>query len=237
MTDAHPLITIQRLDTEARQLVHRRRQLAQREELAEALAEQAEHQSSIDEIAMRRMEVLARQHRFEDEAATMSTRADRDETRLYSGELQAMKDLQALQDEIAGLRRRQRELEDHALEAMLEADELAAATTELESTRSPVDERVTALTAEIEAVEAEIDAELEGVAAARGEAAAGTDPELLARYERLRPGFGSATVVRFDKASGCSCPSSMPAVEADRVKHCAPGSILDCRECGRIVLR
>lgn len=237
MTRPDAILDVQRLDTEADQLRHRRASLAQRSALEEAEAEQAEHQKVIDAIAAQRVEVGNRQRRFEDEAATIAAKADQDDSRLYSGEVQGLKDLQALQDEIAGLRARQGDLEEKAIEAMLEAEDLASQVDAREAGRSGVDERITVLTAELGAAEAEIDAELDRVARERGAAAAEVDPEVLVRYERLHPTFGSYTAVRFDESSGCGCPSSMPAVEFDRVKRCDPGSILDCEECGRIVVR
>ena len=237
MTRPESIIEVQRLDTEADQLRHRRATLGQRTQLDEALAEQAEHQAAIDTIAAERVEVATRQKRLEDEAAIISAKADQDDSRLYSGEVQGLKELTTLQEEIAGLRSRQGDLEEKAIEAMVESDELATQIAQRESGRAGVDERITVLTAELEAAEAEIDAELDRIAAERAESAGDVDSEVLARYEQLRPAFGAATAVRFDETSGCGCPSTMPAVEFDRVKRCQPGSILDCEECGRIVLR
>ena len=74
--------------------------------------------------------------------------------------------------------------------------------------------------------------------ATRREAAVGSLPaEVLARYERNLPSFGSSTVVRFSGADCSGCPYSMPAVEADRVKGLATGTLADCSECGRLVVR
>lgn len=237
MTRPEAIIEVQRLDTEADQIRHRKATLEQRTSLESARAEQAGHQEAIDLIALQRLEVSSRQRRFEDEAATVAAKADQDDSRLYSGEVQGLKDLQALQDEIGGLRARQSDLEEKALEAMVEADELASQIAVREAGRADVDQRITVLVAEIEVAEAELDAELERVTGERDAAAADVDPEVLARYEHLHPTFQSATAVKFDETRGCGCPSSMPAMEFDRVKHCQPGSILECQECGRIVFR
>ena len=89
----------------------------------------------------------------------------------------------------------------------------------------------------LEIMEALIDGEL-AEAATRREAAGGSLPaDLLARYERNLPSFGSSTVVRFSGADCSGCPYSMPAVEADRVKGLATGTLADCSECGRLVVR
>ncbi len=233
---SHQLLDIQRLDVEADQLRHRRANLEQREQLAEALAEQARQQVDIDVLAIQRVEVATRQKRLEDEAQIVAARADEDETKLYGGVVSAMKDLQALQDEIAGLRRRQSDLEDQAIEVMEESEVITAQMKALESARASVDERVTVLGAEIAAAEGEIDGQLAMVAADRDATATDVDASQLADYERLRAAFGAATVVRFDGGNCVGCPSTMPAMEIDRMKREATGSAHHCDECGRIVL-
>ena len=235
MSDA--LLDLQRLDTTSEQLVHRRANLAQRQALSDAVSEQERQQREIDVVAAARAEVATRQRRLEVEAQSISAKADTDDARLYSGEVTAIKDLEALQHEIAGLRARQGEFEDQALEAMMEAEELANQVTELEAGRATIDQVIAGLEAEIAEAEVEIDAELERVGGERRELATAIDSALVAEYERRRPAFGAATVVRFD-GSGCSgCPSAMPAVEVDRIKHLDGSDPADCEECGRVVLR
>ncbi len=235
MSDA--LLDLQRLDTTTEQLTHRRANLEQRQALTDAQTEQARQQVEIDVVAGARVEVATRQRRLEDEAQSISDKADTDDARLYSGEVTAIKDLEALQHEIATLRARQGEFEDQVLEAMEEAEELAGRIEELEAARAGIDGVIAGLEAEIAAAEREIDAELERVAGERREVAATIDGGLVAEYERRRPAFGAATVVRFD-GSGCSgCPSAMPAMEVDRIKHLDGADPADCQECGRIVLR
>ena len=235
MSDA--LLDLQRLDTTSEQLVHRRANLAQRQALSDAVSEQERQQREIDVVAAARAEVATRQRRLEVEAQSISDKADTDDARLYSGEVTAIKDLEALQHEIAGLRARQGEFEDQALEAMMEAEELANQVTELEAGRATIDQVIAGLEAEIAEAEVEIDAELEQVGVERRELATAIDSALVAEYERRRPAFGAATVVRFH-GSGCSgCPSAMPAVEVDRIKHLDGSDPADCEECGRVVLR
>ena len=53
----------------------------------------------------------------------------------------------------------------------------------------------------------------------RAELADGVDAALLAEYERLRPAFGAATAVTFEGGACVGCPSSMPAMEVDRLRH------------------
>ena len=233
----HPLLDIQRLDTETEQIQHRRVNLPQRRDLSAVRAEQGELQREIDTVALQRIEVLTRQKRLEDEAAIIQAKADTDDNRLYSGEITAIRDLQALQDEIAGLRSRQGMLEERAIEALMEAEELSEKADSLEAQRRFSDERVTVLEAELASAEEAIDEQLAELSAGRAEVAAMADEAAVAKYERMREMFGPSTAVPFDPASGCGCPNQMPAVEVARIKRCTEGEVLDCAECGRLVLR
>ena len=234
---AHPLLEIQRLDTETEQLHHRRDNLSQHQDLSAARTEQAELQAQIDTVALQRIEVLTRQKRLEDEAAIIQAKADVDDNRLYSGEITAIRDLQALQDEIKGLRSRQGMLEERAIEALVEAEELTEQAESLEEQRRTCDERITVLEAELASAEAGIDEQLAALSTARAAAAEAAESAAVAKYERMRETFGPSTAVRFDPSSGCGCPHQMPAVEVARIKRCAEGEVLDCAECGRLVLR
>lgn len=235
MTNA--LLDIQRLDVAVDQLHHRRAHLEQRAALDTALADQKTQQDRIDEVAAARVEVANRQRRLEDEAQIVSGRADADEAKLYGGEVTGLKDLEALQHEIATLRERQSGFEDQAIEAMEEAEELATRIGELEAARESADQAVSALEAEIGVIEAEIDAEIESLIAERADTVGEVDAALLAEYERLRPAFGAATIVQFDGSKCVGCPSTMPAMEVDRLKFLDGTDPTLCGECGRIVLR
>ena len=234
---AHPLLEIQQLDTEAEQLQHRRDHLSQREDLRAAQTERNELLKQIGDVDLMRVEVLTRQKRLEDEAAIIQARADKDDNRLYSGEVTAIRDLQALQEEIAGLRSRQGLLEERAIEALVEAEDLTERAESLGAQRAASDERTTVLQAELEVAETDIDEHLAVLAGARAQAAAQADAAAVAKYERLRQTFGPSTAVPFDSSSGCGCPHQMPAVEVARIKRCTEGEVLDCAECGRLVLR
>ncbi len=235
MTNA--LLDIQRLDVAADQLRHRRSNLEQRAALEQALADQRVEQNRIDEVAASRVDVTSRQRRLEGEAQIISSKADADEAKLYGGEVTGLRDLEALQHEIATLRERQSGFEDQVLEAMEKSEELSTLLAELGAASESTGQRVSVLEAEIGVVEAEIETELEQLATDRALKVAEIDDALLAEYERLRPAFGAATVVLFDRSKCLGCPSIMPAMEVDRLKHLDGTDPASCNECGRIVLR
>ncbi len=233
----HPLLRIQQLDTETEQLSHRKATLPIRAELAEAQAKQTEHRGRLETVAAQRLEIALRQKRLEQEAATMEARATASDRRLYSGEVRAIRDLQALQDEIAGLKSRQAHLEDQSIEALFEIEELEASEQSLQQQLDATSETVIVLQAELATLEEEIDTELSKVHRSRVKQTGSVEAATLASYERLRQSYGPSTAVEFDPSTGCGCPNHMPTVEVSRIKRCEPGSVQGCSECGRLVLR
>ncbi len=230
------LLEIQQIDVETDQLNHRRISLPQRAELESARRDRQVQQVTIDEVAALRVEAATRQRRLEDEAETVSAKVDQDQARLYNGEVTAMKDLQALQAEIAHLRERQESIEDDALVSMEEAERLSGQVSAMEDSCSGLDERIARLVGEIADSEDEIDTQLAALTEQRATCVTEVDAALLEDYAQLRPGFGSATVIRFDGRNCSGCPSTMPAVEVDRLKHVPSGTLDHCNECGRIVV-
>ena len=85
--------------------------------------------------------------------------------------------------------------------------------------------------------EAAVDGESSESASRRELALAQVPADVLDRYEGSRASFGSSTVVRFSGSDCSGCPYSMPAVEADRVRSLTAGTLADCSECGRLVIR
>ena len=99
------------------------------------------------------------------------------------------------------------------------------------------DEAITVARALLVETEAGIVANLIASGERRTAAVADVPADVLVRYEKVRPSFGSSAVVRFSGSDCSGCPYSMPAMEADRVKFMAVGTLADCSECGRLVVR
>ena len=238
MTGAHPLLDIQRLDTEADQHRYRRDNLAERPELDQARAELSRQQQRIDATALERVETVN-----PPQAARGRGRHRRGQGRPrrqppYSGEIQSLRDLRALQDEIAGLR---------------SSPERLGGTGPSRPLKRP--RSWTSRCRTLEEARAAADREA-------GELRPGSrrprPGSTISSKPWPRPGpepRPTPTLICWPATSGCGrcsaparpspstrpgvcgCPSAMPAVEFDRVKRCPPGSVLDCEECGRIVLR
>jgi predicted nucleic acid-binding Zn-ribbon protein len=181
--------------------------------------------------------VTREQRRLEDEVASLQAKADGEQVRLYSGTVSAPRELQSIQEEIDGLVRRRRGLEDELLEIMEQAEPLLADRERLEAEQGAETAAADEARQLLAAAEAVVDAELDGVAADRHQLVAKVSPELLKTYEGLRARLGGIGVARLEGNRCTGCHLTIPATELDAVRHAAPGAVVIHEECGRILVR
>lgn len=235
MTDLAALLTVQELDNTAGALRHRLANLAERVALDEAVARVTRLDAELSERNAPRRELERQQQRIEDQAASLREKADSEDKRLYSGSVKALRELQAIQEEIVLLRRRSSQLDEQILELMLEIEPLAESVAALEDQRQQAEDDAARRTVALAEAEAAVSAELATVEEQRTLAASTVPADALSHYELLRPGLHPATVVRLVGSRCEGCPSQMPSVEVDRIRHLEAG-LAECDECGRLVL-
>jgi predicted nucleic acid-binding Zn-ribbon protein len=231
------LLEVQALDTIADQLRHRREHMPERTELADRNAKLAELEARASEVQGERDAISASEKRLEDEVALVAEKAKGEDRRLYSGTVNIPRELTALQDEIASLRRRQRQLEDQELELMEQAEPLDAALAKFATSRSVLDADAVQLSAAIAEAETQIDFELADVLAKRSAAVERIPSELLKEYEALRGGLGGIGVARLSGNRCEGCHLTLSAVDVDRIRHAPDDVLAHCTECGRLLVR
>jgi predicted nucleic acid-binding Zn-ribbon protein len=231
------LLSVQEHDTAADQLVHRLAHLESRGHLADVMGELGGLEVSVADVEARRHDLARSQQRLEDEITTLTEKAAHHDKTLYSGTIGNPRELQALQDEIAALKRRISQLEDQELELMEQIEPLDAELATSAERRRALDDRGEALRAQIAEEEVSIEAELARVRAERTSISAGVEPELLAEYEELRPQSGGIAIARMVGGSCGGCHLSLSAVEVDRIKKLPPEAPAHCEECGRLLAR
>jgi predicted nucleic acid-binding Zn-ribbon protein len=230
-------LAVQEHDTAADQLEHRKVALPERGELEQAMAQLIALEGQATAIEAQRHELARDQQRLEDEIATISTKAEQHDKALYSGTVSNPRELQAMQDEIAALKRRIGQLEDQELELMERIEPLDADLAKLTGERSDLDGRASALRAAIAEGEVSIDAELVTVRAEREAIAAEVEPDLMAQYDSLRPKLGGIAIARLVGGHCQGCHLALSAVEIDRIRKLPPEEPATCEECGRLLAR
>jgi uncharacterized protein len=231
------LLAVQDHDTAIDQLVHRRGSLTQRAELRAVESQMAIRGNRRSEVAEVRDDLGGRQASLEEQIGASRTRSAEIERRLYSGQVTAARDLQAMDEEVKHLARHVSELEDRELEVMEELEpvdgELAVIDADLGRLTGQADE----LRSSIAAQESEIDDELQRERKERAALVSEVPDELLARYEQLRRKLGGTGAARLVGGSCGGCHLQLPAMELDRVRKAQPDAIVYCDQCGRILVR
>ena len=221
---------------DASRLLHRRETLPERVELEAIESENANLEIRLTEVGGRRDELERRQTRLEEEVAAVERRIAEVDRRLYSGEVSASRELQAMAAEVDGLKRRRSDLEDQELAVMEEREPVDAEVSELEAQRTVLAERAEQMLAAIAEAEAVIDAEVATERKARDELAGAIPAELAAQYDRLRARLGGIGAARLVNGACTGCHLALAATELDRIRRAQADTVLFCEQCGRIVV-
>jgi len=231
------LLAVQEHDTHLDQLAHRHRTLPQRDDLDGVMAQLASSDARVAEVEAERHTHARAQQRLEDEITSLNEKAAHHDATLYGGSIGNPRELQALQDEIASLKRRVSQLEDQELELMERIEPLDAELARLAAERRTLDERGGELRAEIAEAEVAIEKEQATVRGEREALMAGVEPDLQAEYEELRPQSGGIAIARFVGGSCGGCHLGLSAIEVDRIKKLPVEETVHCEECGRLLAR
>ena len=231
------LFALQDEDVLRGQLEYRRARLPEADAVQAAETARAAMSSEEADLQLERLDHARRQNRFEGEVAAVEVRLAELDQRLYGSVITSPKEATALQNEIGNLRRRQDDLEGQILEIMETLEPTDARLDELAAAAVVADADIAAARSALAEAQTVIDGELAESGARRESAIESIPADVLARYQQSLPSFGASTVVRFSGADCKGCPYSMPSMEADRVKGLDAGTLADCSECGRLVVR
>jgi uncharacterized protein len=231
------LLALQDLDLRIHQLRHRRANLPELEALESNADQQLALREARAEVATNHKDLVRRQHLLEDEIAQVSGKAATHEANLYSGSVTSPRELQAMQDEIDSLHRRQRNLEDQDLEIMEELEPVTATLADMDTAAQSLEAARAQLQRALDAAASEIDAELDDLTATRSASAAGLDAAAVADYEQLRAQLGGIAIARLVGGACGGCHLGLSAMELDRIRRLDPDAKVVCEECSRILVR
>lgn len=231
------LLAVQEHDTRSDQLKHRIETLPQRAELAQLgdAIRAVDDQTTV--VQSRRDELGRSQQRLEDEIASFTERANQAEKQLYSGAVTNPRELQALQDDVASIRRRISQLEDDELEIMELVEPVDADLAQLADQRAGLVTQTAAVQAALDEAEATLQAELAEQQGEREAAAIAVADELWPEYDKLRGALGGVAVARLVGSTCQGCHLALSAVEVDRIRKLSLDDVVHCEECGRLLVR
>lgn len=231
------LLDVQALDSTIQKLDHREAQLPERARLADLEGRLARVRADVVTAEAEKHELVKEQRRIEDEIAIVEDKIAHEESQLYSGGSSDAGLLQALQDEIASLKRRISMLEDEDLELMEQVEPIDARLAALAEDQADLDRQAIETTTVLAEAEAEIGAERDRALTEREQVVAGIAADAVARYEQTRDRLGGTAVARLEAGTCGACHLKLSAVEHDRIQHLPPDEEVRCEECGRFLVR
>jgi predicted nucleic acid-binding Zn-ribbon protein len=231
------LLDLQELDSTLGRLAHRRRTLPELAEYEDLERKARELRDTIVTAETELSDLDREQTKAEHDVDSVRQRADRDQSRLDSGQVSSARDLENLQSEIASLQRRQSDLEEIVLEIMERRENAAGRLAGLQQTQAQAQEELVQLAGRRDAALRELDEEAGLASTARTAVAKDVPDDLLALYERLRGqvgGVGAAVLLR-GQCQGCHL--ALNTVDLNAIRAAAPDEVMRCEECRRILVR
>jgi len=228
------LLELQALDTKLNQLGHRANTLPELTTIVALSAERDALRSTVGEQSGAWEDAQLELKRTEADVAVVEARVTRDKGRLQASS--SVKDVAALEQELAALAKRQSDLEDIELAVMETADERAATLAASRAALDALEARIVEASAARDLALAELDVEREHAAATRSEIAGNVPDDLLALYEKQRARYGvGASLLRggVSSASGVTLNSS----DMVTVRAAAPDDVLLCPDSSAILVR
>ena len=235
--DALALERLLQLQSEDSSLDRSRRRLEQLPERARLgkLEHQLEELSSDADVAARNRDDVARiQDRLEGEISVLEQKLQREQQRMYSGQVSNPKELSNLQAEVEMLTRRRGGLEDELLETMVARDAAVSTLQSLSSERNELSSSVSELSSEVARLSGEIEADLSAHQQARDELKSRLSEELVALYEKIRSAKGGVGAAALERDTCQGCHTKLPAREVERLR--AEGGLQRCDNCRRILV-
>lgn len=231
------LLGLQEIDTKLDQLRHRREALPERGELKAAQDSVASTEALVSATFAELSEIRSAEKLAEDEASSVEQKAAEAERMLYGGTVTAAKELEAYQADLASLKARQSDLEDTAIELLERSEPLEATLARhrlslehAKATAADVGER-------LGRAEDGVDDEIHEVSASRSQYLEGLAPDVIEQYVALRRSLGGVGVARLVKSRCDGCHLEIPSAQLEEIRRAPDDEIVNCPECGRILVR
>jgi predicted nucleic acid-binding Zn-ribbon protein len=228
------LLDIQAIDTKLQQLDHRAKSLPEHSALQQLAVDNSELLVTLAEQKGVLEDARIELKRVESDVEVVEARISRDSARLQASS--SVKDVAALEQELAALKKRQFDLEEIELTVMEKVEQQDAVVGQLGEQAGVLQGRMADLEGERDSAMRLIDDERENAAANRSALAAKVPSELLALYEKQRQRYGSgASLLR----GGVSLASGVKLNENDMVaiRAAAPDDVLLCPDSNAILVR
>ncbi len=205
--------------------------------LTKRIQDDAAVSSARQALAQRResiQQMRRQQARRTQDIRDLQTKANDQEARLYGGSIHSVKEMEALQSEVKGLRDQARIIEnDEVLTLMLQLEEAEPAEVRESAALQRLEQERSALLEQWTSERSKLEAAMPMLRSKRQEIASACTPVLLAQYEGLRRVKQGQAVAKMEHGTCMGCRVTLPVRELQRVRN-ATNPVL-CPICGRML--
>ena len=238
MADAHPLLELQRIDSNADALRKTRAELPERAALAERDTALAALATQREQARDRLVELGREERRIEGEVSGVRDEAKAVETTLYSGKVTVVSELEGLQTKLDSLKARQAGFEEEELAVMERQEALEDEIIQLDAKRDETERECASLRDALADAESRIDATLAEVATEREAHVPNVAPAWLAAYDKLRSAerHDGRVTARLDGKSCGACRMTLPVMAVTQIRKNDPDEVVLCQNCRRMLV-
>lgn len=233
----HVLLEVQEKDSQILAANHEIKELPERKEIEATQRKMLELDQALKAKESEVHENNRIQKRLEDEVATVEERIENQKRKLYGGEVIAIKELQALEMDIGSLKERQIAIEDQIIEVMELNEPIQNEIQNLSTQKEENKENEANLFKVLQEAIKKIELRINQIKVEIVHLTNDLPNELISEYESLRSRPGHVGIARLVNRTCNGCNLELPAVEVDRIKKLSEDSIINCEECGCILVR
>jgi uncharacterized protein len=233
--DAAALLALQDIDSALTVISNKRPRLPELVAHKAALAALADHRAK---MAAAQARIDGAQHAIEaaeKAAGDLTSKRTRLEAQLKT--VIAPREAEALMHQIATLNSQRGELDDAELTALDEQGEAEAELATLAGALAELDAAVAESEATLAVAVAALDAEEADLRGRRPGVAGSLSAEEMAAYDRARQHFDGVAITRLEGHRCHGCHLDLSPAEMDTVKAVPVGSLPECPQCGRFLVR
>jgi uncharacterized protein len=231
------LLDLQGIDTTLAQLLHRRAHLPEQQQLNEIEKKQTALRKQLAPTVSVQEELDKRQAALETQIHEIDGKIESASKQLYSGTVTASRELQALEADIASLKKHRNELEDVELGVLMEREPVDAILSQGAAERDRLDAEGAKWHVAIAEAIVSIETQRAELTARRSDVAASVATENLQIYERIRSKNGGVGIARLEHGTCMSCRMKLSAVQLDTLKKVGESEPAYCDECGALLVR
>ena len=231
------LIDLQNSNTELAQLQHRAAHLPEQLKLDECDAALSALGVRLTATVKAREAFTVKQEAFEHQLKEIDAKISAASKQLYSGTVSASRELQALEADIASLKKHRNDVEDHELEVLLACEPLDATLADGAREQLAIDDDAKLLHAAKAEVLVDIEQQTSRLNQKRNEQRVALDPALLARYDAIAKANRGLGAAKLEHGTCMGCRIKLSSVEIDKIRHLEDGAIFVCEECGVRLVR